>query len=129
MYLSSAYNFPVLRSYYAAVLREIELGEKSWDDDFHYLELTILNKNFSSQKYNKSKINKNENNTSDTVSDSPWFCPAFQRNKCSLKTGHTVTLKGKLRVVHHICATCLQKDKRKLEHPECSSTCPYSQSA
>lgn len=34
MYLNTSHDFKSLKSYYAAVLREIELGEKDWSDDF-----------------------------------------------------------------------------------------------
>lgn len=44
MYLSTSYDFNTLKSYYAAVLREIELGKKSWSDDFQYIEAAILSK-------------------------------------------------------------------------------------
>ena len=42
MYLNNAYEFPILKTLYAAVLHEIELGYKSWGDDFTYIENTVL---------------------------------------------------------------------------------------
>lgn len=37
-----------------------------------------------------------------------------------------VVIKGKMRMAQHICATCWLKDKAKLAHPECSSSCPHT---
>lgn len=50
MYLSTSYDFNTLKSYYAAVLREIELGKKSWSDDFQYIEAAILSKHVPKNK-------------------------------------------------------------------------------
>ena len=44
MYLVSSYDFSVVRSLYAAVLREIELGRKHWSDDFQYVESAVLSR-------------------------------------------------------------------------------------
>ena len=33
---------------------------------------------------------------------------------------------GRFHYAQHICASCWQKDSKKLEHPECSSACPYT---
>ena len=37
-----------------------------------------------------------------------------------------MVVKGKQRMAAHICATCWQKDQKRLEHPECSSSCPHT---
>lgn len=141
MYLSSTYNFTVLKSYYAAVLREIELGEKSWSDDFHYLEIAIFSKANPPTKYSmtpSTNLGQHNVNTvkgrkfsarsySENVAvgeDSVWFCSFYQRNKCQHKTSHTVVVKGKMKWAQHICASCWQKEQKKLEHPECSTACP-----
>ena len=58
MYLSTSYEFAVLKSYYAAVLREIELGKKSWKDDFQFIETAILSKTVPKSKTMGSKFKK-----------------------------------------------------------------------
>jgi hypothetical protein len=124
MYLSSNFSFSTLKSYYAAVLREIELGNKSWDDDFSYLDTTLLIKGTR----DNSKVNKkkNEKSNSSGSEEKLWFCSLYQRNKCSHDSHHLMVVKGKMRHAQHICATCWQKEQRKLEHPECSSACPHN---
>ena len=134
MYLSTSYEFTVLKSYYAAVLREIELGKKSWKDDFQFIETAILSKTVPKSKTMGSKFKKpfvnfskkkEEWDNSEETSQ-VWFCNKYQRNKCSSKGSHLLTIKGQVRNAQHICATCWLKDKKKLQHPECSSACTYA---
>ena len=129
MYLSSSYDFNTIKSLYAAILREIELGHKKWGDDFHYVETNIfarssVKKSVPSNKKNGLKFKE------DSISeDRIWFCPLYQKNKCLHKSkSHLMVVKGKQRLAQHICATCWMKDKTKSEHPECASTCPHCQS-
>ena len=55
MYLSSSYEFSVIKKLYAAVLREIELGHMDWGDDFQYVENSILSANMIRQHFNLSR--------------------------------------------------------------------------
>ena len=130
MYLLSSYDIPVIRAVYAAVLREIELGRKTWADDFQYVESVVLAKfkpklkpSFStSTSENKNKVSSLQEDGSESI----WFCSKFQRNKCPHKSAHSVVLKGKMRLAKHICASCWQLDRKQLNHPECSSACPHT---
>lgn len=54
------------------------------------------------------------------------FVSRYQRNKCQYKGNHILVIKGKARHALHICASCWQKDNKKLEHPECSTACPQT---
>ncbi|XP_053372608.1 uncharacterized G-patch domain protein DDB_G0278987-like isoform X2 [Mercenaria mercenaria] len=127
MYLNSVYDFSVIRTLYAAVLREVELGHKKWDSDFQYVENAVLS------RY-KAKVKSSENNSKSksfssqagsNESEKLWFCSKFQRNKCSSNNSHIMAYKGKMRLAKHICATCWQTDHKELNHPECSSACPH----
>ena len=44
IYFSNTYEFKGLKAYYAAWLREIELGKKNWSDDPQQIETAILSK-------------------------------------------------------------------------------------
>jgi hypothetical protein len=126
MYLSTSYQFSTIKDYYAAVLREIELGNRKWSDDLAYLDTVMLGKATQSQKFNsKSNESAGKSGNDQSSEENVWFCSFYQRNKCQHKTNHMVVVKGKMRNSQHICATCWQKDKQKLEHPECSSACPH----
>ena len=128
MYLSGSYDSLTIKSLYAAILREIELGHKKWGDDFSYVETNIFAR-ASVKKFttNPKKIGlrlKEDNVSEDKV----WFCPMYQKNKCLHKNkSHLMVVKGKQRLAQHICGTCWIKDNVKSEHPECSSTCPHCQ--
>ena len=124
MYLNNAYEFPILKTLYVAVLREIELGYKSWGDDFTYIENTVLAS--SSHKF-KPAADFSRGSSGSTKSDIRlWYCSKYQRNKCTFNESHMVQINGRIRLAKHVCASCWQKDKKELNHPECSSSCPHS---
>ena len=127
VYYYSTYEFEGLKAFYAAWLREIELGKKSWDDDSQQIENAILSKYLLKGSINakfRSSKSGGKSSSKQVDEDRTWFCSAFQRNKCPKKSNHLDTFNGSLRLQSHICATCWLKDKAKLEHPECSSSCP-----
>ena len=121
-YLSSIYQWAAVLDFYAAWLRQIELGRKSWKDDPQCLENIILSGHTLSKEFRQ---NKQIGGKSQTSKETIWFCVKFQRNKCDQsKSPHNAFIRGSNRMVYHICATCWQKDNIKQEHPECSESCP-----
>ena len=118
MYNSSCYEFVTLKSFYAACLREIEVGNKTWEDDFSTMEMVILQKHvpktksgtqFGKKPFKFDKKSENPADGSDTK-EKVWFCSYFQRNKCLHKGNHMKVVKGVHHYCQHICATCWQKD-------------------
>ena len=127
MYLSGSYEFPIIKSLYAAILREIELGHRKWGDNFNYVETNILSRSSTKKTVPVSNNKKFPKNFRDDkpLEEKVWFCPLYQKNKCMHKTkSHLMVVKGKQRWAQHICGTCWIKDNSKLEHPECSSAFP-----
>lgn len=45
-----SYDFSTLKSFYAVCLREIEVGNKTWEDDFSAIEMVILQKHVPKTK-------------------------------------------------------------------------------
>lgn len=126
VYYSNTYDFKGLKSFYAAWLREIELGKKTWVDDPQQIESAILSKHLRWQKSSFLANKKDSSHKGNNSDEKLWFCSLYQRNKCANKASHMVVIKGKMRMAQHICATCWLKDKAKLAHPECSSSCPHT---
>ena len=124
VYYSSTYEFKGLKAFYAAWLKEIELGKKKWSDDSQQIESAILSKYLLRNK-GFPVAGKKEPQKNSGEEDRVWFCSAYQRNKCAHKSNHMVVIKGKMRLAAHICASCWLKDKKKLEHSESSSCCEY----
>ena len=123
VYYSSTYEFESLTKVYASWVREIEVGRKKWSDDPSSWESAFLSKYvIKSNKQFTPGRKENVSNNDERV----WFCSAYQRNKCAYKSNHMLVIKGKMRLASHICASCWQKDKKKLEHPESSSCCPHA---
>lgn len=117
VYYSNIYEWKRLLQFYAAWLRRIEMGLNSWADDPSQIETAML----TGQVMQKS-TDKNSKSKSDRI----WWCYDFNHDKCSISSNtHQKTVKGRQRLVKHICSTCWQNDKKQLQHPETSSACPY----
>ena len=103
---------------------------KTWKDDFQQIEAAILSKHVPKHTSHFSKKfptkSKDDSETKKASEDKVWFCALYNRNKCQHKMSHTERKNGRFHYAQHICASCWQKDSKKLEHPECSSACPYT---
>ena len=119
VYYSSIYQWKSLLDFYAAFLRQIETGQKTWKDDSVGLEVPLLSK-YVKVDQKKTVFKKDSQKTVLT-----WYCALFQKNKCSKQSPHFTTIRGVSREVHHICAACYRIDKVKNVHPESSSACPH----
>jgi uncharacterized protein YdcH (DUF465 family) len=139
--LSGTYEFNLLSSIYAVIVRKIENGLAKWGDDFSQVINWMATKNartnnlmsnsFVSKKtsymYNKnSNFNKNRYNRSYKGNQTFW-CRDYNRTGCSLPDGHTGNFKGENVNFSHICAACYNRDKTKVSHPESSPVCPHSE--
>ena len=124
-YYYGTYEFAGLKSFYAAWLREIELGKKKWSDDSQQIETAILSKYVLKNKAASNFKKDTSSNFNNSMEERVWFCSEFQRNKCLHKNNHLCVIKGKQRMATHICASCWLKDRKKMEHPESSSCCPH----
>lgn len=120
VYYSSVYHWKALLEFYAAFVRQIESGQRSWGDSSVDLEVPILSKHVK-QDFNKSNNTFKKDNNYRTV----WYCFLYQKNKCSMNSPHSVMIRGVNREVRHFCATCYKVDKIQRVHPESSSACPH----
>ena len=125
VYYTNIYEFKGLKAFYAAWLREIELGKKTWSDDTQHIESAILSKYLLKKSGFSSASKKEFQNKNEANEDRTWFCLEYQRNKCKHKSSHLRVHNGKQKLASHICAACWLKEKKKLEHPECSSSYPH----
>ena len=113
MYLSSFYDFSVVKNLYAAELIEIELGLKKWGDDFQYVETVVLSSCTSRSHIRHDRAERMLRTKSDRLDgdgDRIWFCKAYQKNKYQAKSPHKLVVRGVMRLAHHMFATCLLKD-------------------
>jgi len=109
---------------YAHIIRQIENGLGDWSRDFSEIETPILIKYVKTEvkvKYSQSIDSKRDVKKDEVV----YFCSAYQRKKCSHEKSHFGKFRSTDRFLHHICATCWMKDKKRVYHPECSENCPY----
>ena len=115
-YLANMYDWKRLLQFYAAWVRRVEMGLNSWRDDSSIIENAMLtNKSFGLKQGREG-----------AKSEQILWCPDFNNNKCSVQSGsHHRNLQGQSRLVHHICRTCWQNDRKQLQHPQNSSACPH----
>ncbi|MES9880277.1 MAG: hypothetical protein ABW185_05280 [Sedimenticola sp.] len=133
VYYSGVYSFEGLRGFYAAWLRQVELGLRKWSDDSQMVEQALLSKhllrdNFQNRKQSQGyvKFSNQSKAPRDLDSEKVWFCALFNRNKCTKQQDHMEVIRGRMRHCLHICAECWQKDGKKLKHPESAKECPHS---
>lgn len=131
VYYCNTYSFEGLKSFYAAWLRQIELGIKHWRDDSQCIEQAILSKHVlrfdsSSKRPVKPMANPVGEVRKEAEVERLWFCALFNRNRCAKSGDHFDVVRGRMRHCLHICASCWQKDQKKLKHAECSKECPHA---
>ena len=73
VYYTNMYEFKGLKAFYAAWLREIELGKKSWSDDPQHIESAILSKYLLKKPGFPSSSKKDILNKNDSSEDRTWF--------------------------------------------------------
>ena len=95
---SSVYHWKALLEFYAAFVRQIESGQRSWGDSSVDLEVPILSKHVK-QDFNKSNNTFKKDNNYPTV----WYCFLYQKNKCSMNSPHSVMIRCKQRSSTFLC--------------------------
>ena len=124
VYLSGSYDWLTARALYAAVMRKIELGLLGWGDSFSQLEQTVVLRPIKPSVISQGK--KGSAQVFRNAKPSVLFCANFQFRGCELKEPHSATINGRSVSVHHICAECWSKDRKKLSHPQSDKSCPYN---
>ena len=99
-----------MKAFYAAWLREIELGQKTWLDDPTHIEAAILTKYLKQTKtYQSSFKNQAAKPSDDAEKEKVWFCNLFKRNKCQHKASHIIVHKNQTKLSQHILCYLLAK--------------------
>ena len=121
------YEWKAVLEFYAAHLRQIELGRVKWGEEIVGLE-SILHTHVKRPAFTSKSFASNGKSeytgTGGKRDNLVWFCTAYQRNKCTEKGNHIASINGMSRFVQHICAACWKNGGEKLGHPECSPACP-----
>ena len=118
------YEWYLLRRMYAAILRSIETREYSWDSNFDRFETILYRRAMNQEVTRTTQDNRGEpNNRKRFCRDynKPEGCPKHSPHNVWMGTGPSATKK----LVHHVCAACIIKDKQSREHPEGHPDCPH----
>lgn len=112
VYWEGIYEWEAILDLHAAKLRLIELGKKRWGDDFTRVETQMLQ---SAQK-KRIRVEYRETKT--------YFCRDFNQGMCNKRSPHQVMVRGRRKVVQHICGKCFLKSGAIKNHSEQSNDCP-----
>ena len=128
MYNATQLDWDTILDMHAAVVIEIERGNREWGDSFWDIESRVYHtkqvKGINSTVKQPGGGVKG-NNPGTGKPGSVMFCKAYQAGKCSKQSPHTAVFSGKTHTVSHICATCWLVTREKKMHPESSNECKY----
>ena len=128
MYDAVSCKFASILNFYAAWVREIELGKKLWGEDFSKIGDNILKRASFPDQNNKSSASSTATFKKGTGRKIVWYCSLFNRGKCSKESPHKQMINGRMREVMHICAACYNDSKAENQHAEHSKSCPLHDS-
>lgn len=124
MYEATSYKFDSVLRYYAAWVREIEMGKKKWGDDFTQVRDILKRAGSGPGSVPGSDESKKKSKAVPNKSSKVWYCTAFNRGKCPKESPHNQLIQGKWKEVNHICSACYFDSKTEATHPSTSSECP-----
>ena len=116
MYDAVKCEWKYILEWYAAWVREIELGNKEWGEDFSRVGNNIMKHSTLSHVHDSPRGAYNDK--------SVWFCSNFNREQCNRDAPHRAKVKGVWRDVVHICAKCYIDSRAENFHSENSAECP-----
>lgn len=120
-------EWPRIRTMYAAIVRSIETGECSWESNFDRFE-GILNVKLKA-KVEDQKSRRREGVTGSSAVIKDWYCRAYNKPEgCQEPKSHWARIGNRDRFVQHVCASCLLKEGKKLNHPEGHADCKHAAS-
>ena len=110
---------------YAAILTSIETKEYSWESNFDRFE-TILYR----RTWGDNRSAHHDTKHQDKEQGRKRYCREYNRPEgCPKNSPHPVWFgngpSAVKRMVHHLCAACLIRDKQSREHPEGHPDCPH----
>ena len=118
-------DFPRVRQLYMGILNAIEQGESSWSSNFQLLEMLIMGD--TARPIPRKLGEKPPPASKDKDKDHVFFCRKYQVGECTetlRDNAHKGWLGSTSRLLHHICATCLLKKRKREMHREKTSECP-----
>ena len=134
LYLAGYYEWRGILQFYATIIHQIEMGIKAWDSDFTEERSLVLLPYALASRTTERQASVGKRSTSSSgksfdSSDRPWFCRSYQKGDCNKSAPHRGYIQGRGSVtVSHFCAKCFIVDKKQLQHPEFSETCPHYES-
>ena len=110
-------NWPIVRNLYESIMEEIELGERTWNDDFTQYEMMLPNV-VSSNTMQVPVQNTVAEKSGTKKPIEVYWCKNFQTKNCELNPPHLAQIKPDESPVPvlHICANCWSNGRKCKEH-------------
>ena len=92
MYLYKSVDWEPIRDMHGAIIREIERGNRSWNDSFLDFEVRMLQsqsvKSCSKQVTSSSEVSKIYSSRSKGYKSGVIFCKKYQKGQCTKEGAH-----------------------------------------
>ena len=128
IYCHQFYQWEACKKFHYEVLRHIQKGYMGWEEIgkgevYSNIKQVMLTPFIRNQNPNREKVDRmNARETQNEV----VYCGLYQKGTCLETDTHSGEFFGKSGVMlHHICATCLKKEGKKVGHPVNSPECPH----
>ena len=128
IYCYQFYQWDACKKFHYEVLQHIQKGFMCWEEigkgevysNIKQVMLTPFIRNRSPNREKGDRMSARE------TQNEVVYCGLYQKGTCSETDTHSGDYFGKTGVMlHHICATCLKKEGKKIGHPGNSAECPH----
>ena len=117
---AKSYKFSAILTLHEEMIVQVHLGNKTWYSDHAALVAQIVIPHPLVTDERKPKWDKGVDKKF------IYFCGEFNSEEgCTEPDRHKMLFKGETVTAHHICASCLIRDKKQRPHAEGEDGCPY----
>ena len=118
---AKSYKFSAILTLHEEMIHQVHFGERTWFDDHASLVAQIVIPHPLSFDDKKGKSDKSDKSKGFT-----YFCGKFNsEDGCDEQDRHKMFFKGEYVTAHHVCSSCLVKDKKQFNHSRMSDICPH----
>ena len=113
------YEFSAILTLHEEMITQVHYGDRTWFGDHSTLVTQII---VPHPLQSNDKLSKTKASTKNFT----YFCGDFNsENGCKDQDRHYMVFRGNNVLAHHVCSSCLIKDKKHKNHPRHSTECPH----
>ena len=118
---AKSYKFSAILTLHEEMIVQVHRGQRTWYTDHASLAAQIVIPHPIVVEEKKAWKGDKNNDKKFT-----YFCGKYNSAEgCTESDRHSMNFKGETVTAHHICASCLIRDKKQKSHPQGGDDCPY----